>query len=338
MTRTNRHSPLLVAALILPVTASLHADLGPFSGPVGDPGNPNAYDEPIPGYLDANGDPSTNIPGSVLNPIFVGWATGWEDYLPAPGVSGDWQHPGQATGASSNSHFDIVSLGDLNETQIDEGVPPGRVTLTFNTPITNGPGKDFAVFENGFISTGGAGVAGEILGELAYVEVSSDGGSFARFPCVSLTPGPVGAYGTVDATGIYNPAGKHVNSYPTGPSGGAWGTPFDLDDLLSDDLVIEGVVDLTQITHMRLVDIPGSGAFHDSATSLIDPATGLPWDTNHAVYDSWVTWGSGGFDLEAVGVLNRYDEGQVPEPGAILLFGVGLAVLARLRVPKDEQS
>jgi hypothetical protein len=49
-------------------------------------------------------------------------------------------------------------------------------------------------------------------------------------------------------------------------------------------------VDLLNIRYVRVVDIPGSGDFLD--------ATGAP------IFDSWVTTGSAGFDLDAVGVLH----------------------------------
>ena len=99
-------------------------------------------------------------------------------------------------------------------------------------PITNGPGADFAAFENGFISDGRSGVEGEISGELGYVEVSTDGLQFARFSSVSLTPSAVGAYGTFDSSNVYNLVGKHVNAF-----GDSWGTPFDLQTLADNPLV-----------------------------------------------------------------------------------------------------
>ena len=45
------------------------------------------------------------------------------------------------------------------------------------------------------------------------------------------------------------------------------------------------------------------------------------------IYDAWVTWGSGGLDLEAVGVIN-----QAPEPLSLwMLLCGGLALLRRGR-------
>lgn len=266
---------------------------GPYSAALNDPSNP--YDAPVPGFVGPHGDGKARLlqsggtyqnPDNFVNPLFFGWADGWEDYLPAPGVAFSWQQPDQATGPVTGDNFDIVSLGDLNAAQIASGEEPGRITLTFSRPVRNKSGADFVVFENGFVSLGGAGVAGQITAELAFVEVSSDGVTFARFPSRSLTPGAVGPFGTVNATNVFGLAGKHVNAY-----GESWGTPFDLSWLAAHPLVLGGQVDLNAITHVRLVDIPGSGAFTDSA--------GAP------IYDAWVTYGSGGHDLEAVGVISR---------------------------------
>ena len=41
------------------------------------------------------------------------------------------------------------------------------------------------------------------------------------------------------------------------------------------------------------------------------------FDVNHPIYDAWLTWGSGGFDLEAIGVLQPQEYG-----GDINLDGV----------------
>lgn len=97
--------------------------------------------------------------------------------------------PRKALGPVSrtNNFSDIVSLGDLDQKQIDAGVQPGEITLSFESGISDGSGADFAVFENGFDNRG------SIFGELAYVEVSSDGKHFARFESDSLTGKPVPA-------------------------------------------------------------------------------------------------------------------------------------------------
>ncbi len=250
-----------------------------------------------------------------LNPIFRGWATAVESYEPAPGVGVDWDDPDKALGPATGNYIDIVSLGDLNQSQIDGGAEPGQITLLFGDPCdSNDPnhirdfnGYDFVVFENAFLSTWtiGGSVAGEMFAELGYVEVSSNGVDFARFPSVSLTSGPVGAYGTIEISDIFNLVGKHPNA-----GGVCTGTPFDLSEIADDPNVVSGVVDINNISYVRIVDIPGSGDFNDSATAHIDSNTWPGWanyDANHPIYDAWVTWDSGGVDLEAVGVLEEQE-------------------------------
>ncbi len=256
---------------------------------------------------------------AMINPIFRGWATGFRNYAPGdhdwigPGV---WNDPNKALGPVTGANFDIVSLGDLDQTEIAAGAPPGEITLVFGDPddaddpahIRDVAGYDFVVFENGFISsfqTSGGSIEGEMLSELGYVEVSSDGVNFARFPAVSLTAAPVGPYGTIDVTDVYNLAGKHPNAY-----GVCTGTPFDLQDIGLTPPVADGLVDIDNISFVRIVDIPGSGDFTDQAVEHIDPGSRAQWDYyqgNHSMYDAWVTSGSGGLDVEAVGVLNSQE-------------------------------
>ena len=152
---------------------------------------------------------------------------------------------------------------------------PGEITLTFEQAIINGDGADFAVFENGF----GFADTGNLFAELAYVEVSTDGLNFVRFPSISLTENPVPPEGQIEPTMVYNLAGKHINNGLVLPDNSfgqsSWGTPFDLDDLTDSSLVQTGVVNLNQINFIRLIDIPGNGTFLDSE--------------NRPIYDPWPT-------------------------------------------------
>jgi hypothetical protein len=241
-------------------------------------------------------------PNGEINPIFRGWADAVVSYDPAPGVEYDWRNPDMALGPSygntvpSENMFDIVSLGDLYQADINAGTLPGRITLSFTETIRDQNGYDFVVFENGFYYK-----QNQYFCELGYVEVSSDNAYFARFPSVSLTGGRVGAYGTIDITNVYNLAGKHPNNGNT-----FTGTPFDLSEIRNEPNVAAGLVDLNSIKYVRIVDIPGSGNFYDNAHKLIDPCTWPDWDyfdANHPIYDAWVTIESGGLDLEAIGVL-----------------------------------
>jgi hypothetical protein len=163
--------------------------------------------------------------------------------------------------ASSNG---VVSLGD-----------GGIATLTFNPPITNGEGFDFAVFENTFLDT---------FLELAFVEVSSDSLSWARFPNTSLTQNTqqTPAFGFTQPTQIHNLAGKYRHPF---------GTPFDLQDL-----AMMSNIRINEIRYVRLIDVVGS----------IDTIWGKKDSYQNIINDPWPTpFPSSGFDLDAVGVIHQ---------------------------------
>jgi hypothetical protein len=212
-------------------------------------------------YAPAAGVPgSTALPGN--DPAIVAWATGWQDYIEGDDLAENFRTPDKALGPAvvpgAGDVFDIVSLG--------EG---GRITLTFDLPISDGPGADFAVFENSVIPG---------FLELAFVEVSSDGAHFVRFPSHSLTPAPMGPWANLmDPTKVDGLAGKYLLGY---------GTPFDLADLPEDPRL-----DRHDIRFVRLHDIPGDGRAQDSF--------------GNPIYDPYPTQQSAGFDLDAVAVLHQ---------------------------------
>lgn len=260
---------------------------GPYSLALNDP--LSATDAPVPGFtgphgigkarvliaFDANEQPIYQNPDNHVHPLFFAWAETVGEYQRSD-TSTPFNDPALALGPVTGDVFDVVALGELNATAIASGHPPGSITLELARPVRNLSGADFVIFENGVIAQtnyGGAGVGG-IFGELAHVEVSADGINFVRFPSRSLTPSAVGGYGSIDPTNVRNLAGKHVNGY-----GESWGTPFDLTE-----------VGLSEIRHVRLIDVPGDGSFTDS--------------TGNPIRDPWVTFGSGGFDLEAVGAIS----------------------------------
>ena len=269
--------------------------------------------------------------GNEINPIFKGWATGYVNYLPTPSAESSWRTPELALGPPGETypaspHFDVVSLGDLDQAQIDAWLSdpennqgPGEITMTFDKPIINGDGYDFAVFENGFFVYPPT-MPPKGFFELAWVDVSTDGEYYARFKGMSITPHPGVTYYPylpTDPTDVYYFAGKHANSY----DGPFEGTGFDLEDLTDDPMVISGYVDLNNINYVRIVDIPGNGDFDDSlGNPIIDP---------------WFTWAlsstpddnSSGFDLEAVGVINQYEPpASVPGPTWLLVPTAGILI------------
>ena len=187
---------------------------------------------------------------------FVTWASGHSEIIYGTDVDNAWKTPAKATGSATSDVYDIVSLGN-----------GGRITMYFPHPLRDGTGADFAVFENAHSFN---------FLELAFVEVSSDGINFHRFPTASLTASAVGPFGTVDPTNIDGLAGKHQVGY---------GTPFDLASLPDSPLL-----DKQRVCFVRIVDIIGNGTTKDSS--------------NRPIYDPTLTVGSGGFDLDAIGAIN----------------------------------
>ena len=197
--------------------------------------------------------------------VFIAWASQIEVLRGKQNIAvpnsdtttvGNWA---QCIGKSKGT---VVSLGDS-----------GVATVQFDGLVYNGVGPDFAVFENAFNHT---------FLELAFVEVSSNGIDFHRFPSHSHTDTliAVGSFGSIDPTGIHNLAGKYSANF---------GTPFDLADL---DSISN--LDVNAISHIRIVDAVGS------------------LNSNHAQRDSQgrkvndqypTAFASGGFDLDAVGVI-----------------------------------
>ena len=230
------------------------SDPGPFCGPVGTEGCNAIYAE---------------------DNLFVAWATnvvvtrGPQKISNPDGPLASFGEETNAIGpATLNDVMDAVSLGD-----------GGSALVSFERPIRNGEGPDFAVFENdnngGFL-------------ELAFVEVSSDGEHFVRFPSTSLTPTEtqVGSFAFVDPTLINNLAGKFEIGY---------GTPFDLEELRdSANLNIDSIV------YVRVVDVVGT----------IDPQYATYDAFGHIVNDPWPTnFNSSGFDLTGVGVIHSLNVG-----------------------------
>lgn len=203
----------------------------------------------------------------------LGWATGCTVELGPQNISIEgsplvsYHTAEDAIGpCSMNDNLSVVSLGD-----------GGSATLTFAHPIKNGEGPDFAVYENGF---------DDYFLELAFVEVSSDGQRFVRFPATSLTQTVRQLAGNVDATYINNLAGKYRSGY---------GTPFDLAELADST-----GIDINNITHVRVVDVVGS----------INPLYATYDAFGHMVNDPFPTNSySSGFDLDGVAVLHSTNEG-----------------------------
>jgi len=198
---------------------------------------------------------------------FVAWATSAKIVRGLQNISNaslGYASVGDSSSALNIADGTVVSLGD-----------GGYAICKFKNEIYNGAGYDFAVFENSF--------DGNYL-EFAFVEVSSDGGNFFRFPATSNTQDTIqtGPFGYSDASKANNLAGKYIIQY---------GTPFDLNDMQG----ISGL-DINHISHVKIIDVVGS---------ITTPYATYD-KNNNKVNDPWPTpYASCGFDLDAVGVINQ---------------------------------
>jgi hypothetical protein len=270
--RARRWSALAVAIWIFAATASTRADF----------------------------DPQVGQPGSLAiaktDSAFTEWASSVAAFTRGPQDISDpgsplasFGVPGNALGPGNANNSNLVSLGD-----------GGSITLGFSSPITNGPGADFAVFENGFL-VGNAGLA---FLELAFVDVSSDGANFFRFASVSLTQTntQVGGFGLLDARNLNNLAGKYIAGFGTG---------FDLNELAN----VSPLLDVNNVIAVRITDVVGS----------IDPRFGTLDSRGDIINDPFTTpSATSGFDLNGVGVIHA-----VPEPSSAILCFVGFAIALR---------
>lgn len=204
--------------------------------------------------------------------IIIDWATNlWiyrgyldindKNYKIAGSNRVNYGNTNMGVGEAQGNSTDCISLGDS-----------GVAIVTFASTIYNGQGPDFAIFENSF---------GDNYLELAFVEVSSDGSRFVRFPSISEFPCQlqVGPYAYADLKKVNNLAGKYRQGF---------GTPFDLEEL-KDSIGL----DINAISHIKLIDVIGS------VTNIL--SLDSKGDTINDCYPT--PFPSGGFDLEAVGVM-----------------------------------
>lgn len=228
----------------------------------------------LPFLLLAQFPPAADQEGTTAlakdDPSFINWATGIKISRGEQNIADDSLNfaaigePEFGLGSPDNQ---IVSLGDS-----------GVAILTFEKPIQDGEGFDFAVFENGFPTFGGYFL------ELAFVEVSSDGVFFVRFPATSLTDTvhQLNTFDLVNPININNLAGKYVSGF---------GTPFDLAELKD----IPNL-DISAITYVKIIDVIGSLADSIASVDAFGNKINDPFPT---------PFDSGGFDLDAVGVIHE---------------------------------
>lgn len=216
--------------------------------------------------------PGVGLPGTTAihkdSSVFVGWATNCISNRGPQNIA----TPGSPLTTLGDDYMATDKSGVNGTISLGDG---GEAILTFDAPITDEPGWDFAVFENSF--------DGQFL-ELAFVEVSSDGINYFRFPATSEVQDTLqtDVFGNTDPTAINNLAGKYKVQY---------GTPFDLNEL-------NGIfgLDVNHVTHVKVIDVIGS---IDENFASID-------QYGHKVNDPYPTdFNSGGFDLDAIGVIHQ---------------------------------
>jgi hypothetical protein len=191
---------------------------------------------------------------------FIDWVSSVIDVQFGEEVNPSYQVTEKALGPATGEIMNVLVLG--------EG---GNATLTFSSPISNGPGPDFAIFENAF---------NDFFLELAFVEISSNGEDFLRFPNAYLGQKNINTYEGHNSENIMGMAGTYRAGY---------GVPFDLQVFDAHPEVITGQVDLTSITQIRLIDIIGDGQTQDSF--------------GQAIYDPYPNSITAGFDLDGIGVF-----------------------------------
>ncbi len=226
--------------------------------------------------------PAAGQPGTTAVPYdggqIVGWANGCEIKRGYVNISDTTATANSSKYASYGTEDEATGKADNSVLSLGDG---GEAILTFEYPVVNDTGYDFAVFENGFSFSNQF-----YFLELAFVEVSSDGKNFYRFNAVSLTDTTTQIDNNtgINPENLYNLAGKYERFY---------GTPFDLQEL-------EGFAGLNtdSITHIKIIDVVGTldtaYASRDSEGNMIND----PWPT---AYESC------GFDLDAVGVMHNTD-------------------------------
>lgn len=181
----------------------------------------------------------------------------------APGATGTgFGDPARAvngvrgTGDRSGS-LDVFSLGY----QVDRN---DYITLRWsNARLRNGPGADFAVFENAFL----VGATGTFM-DLVIVEVSLDGAEFRALPHRYTAPDPRVYRNTASLWSGFagrTPVRLHAETNPVDPfdTTAAGGDAFDLDNLPGDDDIARAIR-ADGVRFVRLV----------SASARVNPDTG----------------------------------------------------------------
>ena len=215
--------------------------------------------------------------------VFIAWANN------AVVTRGPMNLPVPSVGNTTYG-IDSDATGEADGTGVVSLGDGGSVVLTFPAPINNGVGPDFAVFENGFT---------DHYIELAFVEVSSDGVNFYRFESTSeiQTQVQLTNFDTVNCRYVNNFAGKYRARH---------GTPFDIEEL-----ALTSGLDVNAITHVKIIDVVGT----------LDPTYARYDGQGTIINDPYPTsFDSGGFDLDAVGVIHAAELGLIEQGLSVSIY------------------
>lgn len=239
----------------------------------------------LPATIFAQFAPQAGLAGSdAINAdsnIFVNWASSY--YLDR-----SWQNVSDTTlgKVTTGEEWSITGKAGNGVISLGDG---GSIVLTFPFAIRNGTGPDFAVFENGFKVNDSIAFL-----ELAFVEVSTNGQRYVRFPAqYTGTSEQIGAFAGANARHYHNLAGKYIYYF---------GTPFNLDDVKD-----SSGIDVNNINFVKLIDV--KGAVSEIGSKDIN---------GNYINDPWPTpFPSAGFDFDAVGVIYQNDGLALNEENAV---------------------
>lgn len=216
--------------------------------------------------------------------------------------------PGTAAHANGNNALGPPSGGGLflGSTHAASLGVQGWTVLQLDEAAFDGAGTDLIVCENAFFVSGAPGTA---FVEAVFVEVSTDGNTFVRFPAEYGGPAvqsppfagvrPEWYFGFAGVLPVSADPAKGVDPLHLVHGGG---DAFDLGDLADDPAVVAGDVDLYDIRYVRLVDVRSGVDTDDLGTEVFD--AGLD--------------ASASADIDALVVVNSLPN-QVPQRPAVEL-------------------
>jgi len=181
----------------------------------------------------------------------------------APGTCGGFGSDGMPTvvegppvgGGSSSGSLDVLSLGG-----------GGSITLSFvPNAIVDGPGSDFIVFENPFLTN--ASDPSTVFAEPGEVSVSDDGATWTAFPCTAT----VYPYGS--CAGWHPVLSSPANGISPVDPAVAGGDAFDLSSIGVTHARFVRIVDKTHEACSTTPPIANKNGFDLDAISIVNAET-----------------------------------------------------------------